>query len=206
MMLLFIILIFFLPSSAFSESTKVAQSKSYNASEDVKYVVDMALKTSDNKNRPFVILDKKHARIYVFNQNGECLGDAPVLLGMAVGDDLSTEIARLPLSKIQPTNRITPAGRYIAEIGRDTHGQDVLWVDYNGNLAIHPVINVSNQHRLERLESENIDDNRISWGCINVPKIFFTNCIRKNFIKTKGIVYILPEVKSLKDYQWFKKN
>ncbi|AOS84940.1 hypothetical protein BIU88_00550 [Chlorobaculum limnaeum] len=166
---------------------------------------EAVIEFNDNRQRPFIIVDKKQAKLYVFDSNGFLLGKAPVLLGMAVGDDLPIEIARLPLSQIKQSYRITPAGRYIAEIGRDTHGKDVLWVDFSGNLAIHPVISVPKQNRLERLTSQTIEDNRISWGCINVPKMFFKKYILKSFMRTKGIVYILPEVKSIKDYLWFEK-
>lgn len=199
-----ILLIFcFVMAPVYSVVAKTDITYFYGVSADVRYVAEMSLKTGDNKKRPFVILDKKQARIYVFDGNGLLLGDAPVLLGLTVGDELSSEIARLPLSQIKPSNRITPAGRYIAEIGKDTHGNEVLWVDFNGKLAIHPVINVPKQHRLERLKSKTIEDNRISWGCINVPKMFFKNYIGKNFERTKGMVYILPEVKSINNYTWF---
>lgn len=176
-----------------------------NESIQVKDVVERVIKINDNKQRPFIIVDKKQAEIYVFDSTGIVLSKAPILLGMAIGDDLPIEIARLPLSQIKQSSRITPAGRYIAELGKDTHGKDVLWVDFAGNLAIHPVINVPKQDRLERLNSITIEDNRISWGCINVPKIFFKKYILNIFSRSKGMVYILPEVKSIKDYLWFEK-
>lgn len=185
-----------------------AQAKEANGINDtlhVRGIAERVIKINDNKQRPFIIVDKKQASIYVFDSNGLLLGIAPILLGMAVGDDLPIEIARLPLSQIKQSYRITPAGRYIAELGKDTHGKDVLWVDFSGNLAIHPVINVPKQHRTERLISKTIEDNRISWGCINVTKSFFKDYILKNFSRTKGMVYILPEVRSIKDYLWFEK-
>jgi hypothetical protein len=204
-MIIILLFIIIFTTPAYSESLKSEERQVLNIPDDVMYVAEMAVKTGDNKNRVFIILDKKRARIYVYDKNGIIRGNAPVLLGMAFGDELSSEIARLPLSQINPSNRITPAGRYIAEIGKDTHGKDVLWVDFRNNLAIHPVIDVPHQNRPQRLLSETIEDNRISWGCINVPKLFFREYIGKNFATTKGIVYILPEVKSLKEYSWFDK-
>jgi hypothetical protein len=38
-------------------------------------------------------------------------------------------------------------------------------------------------------------DNRISYGCINVPAKFFQNVVRPVFTGTNGIVYVLPETK-----------
>jgi hypothetical protein len=204
--ILLLIVMFFYSTLALSAPMETQKNIMNRPSDDVKYVAGEAVRTGDNKSKPFVILDKKNARIYVYDYKGSLLGDAPVLLGLAVGDELPSEIARLPLSQINPTNRITAAGRYLAETGIDKHGKEVLWVDFQNNLAIHPVIDVPNQHRPERLQSETIEDNRISWGCINVPKLFYKNIIGKNFATNKGIVYILPEVKSLKDYSWFNKN
>jgi hypothetical protein len=186
-------------------SVEATENYNRNAAWQVREFAEMVTKKNDNKQRPFIVVDKKQATIYVYDADGVLLGKAPVLLGMAVGDELPIEIARRPLSQIKPPYRITPAGRYIAEIGRDTHGQEVLWVDFSGNLAIHPVINVPKQRRLERLKSQAIDDNRISWGCINVPKMFFKKYIGVYFSRTKGMVYILPEVESINKYLWFEK-
>jgi hypothetical protein len=138
-------------------------------SDDVKYVVQKAVITGDNKDKPFIVLDKKKARLYVYDRTGILIGDAPVLLGLAVGDEIAPEIARRPLSKIGPSDRITPAGRYYAVTGGSSYGVKVLWVDYYSRLAIHPVATgVPSQRRLQRLNSETTKDNRISWGCINI--------------------------------------
>jgi hypothetical protein len=206
MVIIILIILYLVSAPAYSETLKTGKSQLGNITDEVAYVAEMAIKSGDNKKRPFIILQKKQARIYVYDRSGCLLSYAPVLLGLAIGDELSPEIARLPLSQIKPSNRITPSGRYLAEIGKDTHGNEVLWVDFNSNLAIHPVINVPHQNRPERLLSETIEDNRISWGCINVPKLFFRKYIVKNFATKKGMVYILPEVKSLNDYIWFEKK
>jgi hypothetical protein len=39
-------------------------------------------------------------------------------------------------------------------------------------------------------------DNRISYGCINVPVAFFKEVVHRAFTGTHGIVYVLPEVRS----------
>jgi hypothetical protein len=38
-------------------------------------------------------------------------------------------------------------------------------------------------------------DNRISFGCINVPPDFFKDVIHRKFSGTAGIVYVMPETK-----------
>ncbi|TDO09770.1 MULTISPECIES: hypothetical protein [Halomonas] len=36
-------------------------------------------------------------------------------------------------------------------------------------------------------------DKRISYGCINVPKTFYTTLVSSAFKHSNGIVYVLPE-------------
>jgi hypothetical protein len=58
---------------------------------------------------------------------------------------------------------------------------------------------IRNQHRAERLKSPTPGDNRITYGCINVPKDFYDHHVRPLFKGTSGVVYILPETKSLNE-------
>ena len=55
------------------------------------------------------------------------------------------------------------------------------------------------EHRVERLLSPTPDDNRISFGCINVGTKFYTGKLSPQFQKKGGVVYILPDTKSLDD-------
>jgi hypothetical protein len=61
------------------------------------------------------------------------------------------------------------------------------------------VNNVRAERRPERLASPTPLDNRISWGCINVPAKFFDKVVQPAFTGSTGIVYILPEIKSMHD-------
>ena len=54
-------------------------------------------------------------------------------------------------------------------------------------------------HRRLRLQSPTSSDNRISFGCINVPVDFYDTIVRPLFNATTGIVYILPETRSIED-------
>ena len=51
--------------------------------------------------------------------------------------------------------------------------------------------------RLERLATATVDDNRISYGCINIPVSFYDIYIRPIFAARDAIVYVLPEVKTV---------
>ena len=50
------------------------------------------------------------------------------------------------------------------------------------------------ERRLERLASPTAADNRISYGCINMPPQFFENVLWPRFGGKSGIVYVMPEV------------
>jgi len=54
--------------------------------------------------------------------------------------------------------------------------------------------------RAQRLASPTPLDNRISFGCINVPIDFFDRTVLPAFKGTKGIVYVLPEIKPTRDF------
>ncbi|MFB2351695.1 hypothetical protein, partial [Priestia megaterium] len=74
------------------------------------------------------------------------------------------------ISSILPHERTTPAGRYLARMGTGPGGEDVLWVDYEGAVAIHRVATgVAKDRRLQRLQSSVPQDRRITFGCINLP-------------------------------------
>jgi hypothetical protein len=52
------------------------------------------------------------------------------------------------------------------------------------------------ERRGQRLSTPTPIDNRISYGCINVPAAFFKNVVHPAFKGTAGIVYVLPETRS----------
>ena len=41
------------------------------------------------------------------------------------------------------------------------------------------------------------DDNRITFGCINVPATFYTKSVRPLFQRKGGYVYVLPDTKPI---------
>ena len=43
------------------------------------------------------------------------------------------------------------------------------------------------------------EDNRITYGCINVPAAFYAKVVRPVFKESTGVVYILPETKPLNE-------
>ena len=167
------------------------------ASSDARHVADWVIDSGDNRGMPFVIVDKKEAKVFVFHADGLLRGAAPALLGLAVGDDSVPGIGDRKLSTIRPDERTTPAGRFVAALDRNLHGGEILWVDYEAAISLHPVITTNiKEQRAQRLASPSPLDNRISYGCINVPTEFFKNVVSTALKGTNTIVYVLPETRS----------
>ncbi len=163
-----------------------------------RLMADWVADSRDNGGMPFIIVDKPDAKVFAFDSNAQLLGSASVLVGLARGDDSVPGIGTMPLTAITPDIRTTPAGRFVAGLGHDLGKLDVLWVDYPDAISLHRVINTEPaEHRLQRIVSPAPADHRISYGCINVPAKFFDSVVDPAFKDTKGVVYILPEVKPM---------
>lgn len=166
------------------------------ASPQARHVADWAVHSGDHAGLPFVIVDKKQARVFIFDGNGGLLGAAPALLGLAVGDDSVPGIGGRKMSSIRPEERTTPAGRFVASLARSLQGDDILWVDYDAAIALHRVsASAPGERRLQRLDSPLASQHRITYGCINVPVKFFDAVVAPAFKAGSGIVYVLPETR-----------
>jgi hypothetical protein len=163
---------------------------------DVQSVAQWIRASRDNGNMHYLLLDKTNATVYFFHANGNLLATAPVLLGMGKGDKMLVPDTA-PLSSIPPFKRITPAGRFVSRLAVDSHGKELLVLDYDAALSLHPVVKgTPKEQRAVRLASPASDDNRISFGCINVPAAFYSGVVSPLLTNTKGVVYILPETSS----------
>lgn len=167
------------------------------ASSNAREVAAWVLGSGDNQALPFVIIDKIEAKVFVFDRRGKLQGAAAALLGLSRSDDNVAGIGQRKLATIRPAERTTPAGRFQASLGHDFE-QDILWIDYDSALSLHRVVAGNRKDRRNaRLATPTPHDNRISYGCINVPAAFYDRVIIPAFTGTVGIVYILPEVKAL---------
>ncbi|MCM5682755.1 L,D-transpeptidase [Schlegelella sp. S2-27] len=164
----------------------------------VRTVAEAAVRTNDPNGLPFAILDKVGARLYVFDAQGRLQGAAPVLLGLAKGDDSVPGIGQRKMSEIRAHERTTPAGRFVAEHGRNLKGEDIIWVDYDAAVSMHRLRPVHpKERRQQRLATPTPTDNRISYGCINVPPAFYDGVLKPSFDGRHGVVYVLPETRPL---------
>ncbi len=179
---------------------KIANFGNEDSTVESRKLADWVIDSSDNGKLPFIIIDKVHARVFVFDAQGQLRGAASALLGLAVGDDSVPGIGQRKLSSIRPEERTTPAGRFVASLARDIHRQEVLWVDYDTAVSLHPVVKgTPKERRAERLASTSPLDKRISYGCINVPVKFYEKVVSPTFTGTNGVVYVLPETRSARE-------
>jgi hypothetical protein len=156
------------------------------------------LAARNNQGLPFLVIDKVQATVWVFSGQGKLPGSSAVLLGLAIGDDSVPGIGQRKLATIRPEERTTPAGRFVSSLGRNLLGQEVLWVDYDNGVSLHRVIHgLRSERRAERLASPTPDDNRVSYGCINVPAAFFDALVLPTVRPHGSIVYVLPETRAL---------
>jgi hypothetical protein len=166
---------------------------------DVNWLLGHVRATADNRQAPFMVLDKRQARLWVLDPSGRLVAQSPVLLGFAAGDDTVPGIGERPLDKVLPHEKTTPAGRFALEPGRNLRGENVFWVDYEAGVSLHKVIRgTPAEQRLQRLATPSAADNRISFGCINVPARFFEQVVSPTFGRLaagRAFIYVLPETR-----------
>lgn len=169
-----------------------------NVSQDARNLADWVVASNDNHGMPFVIVDKKQAKVFVFLTDGHLRGASSVLLGLGRGDASVPGIGNRKLSSIRPAERTTPAGRFVAALAHDLNGAEILWVDYDNAIAMHPVVTTNaKERRTQRLASASLLDKRITYGCINVPALFYKNVVSPAFKGSNGIVYVMPESRTM---------
>jgi hypothetical protein len=184
------------PAKVFSQAQPRAQLGSEPAGRDVRRLADWVVVSRDNQAKSFVVLDKAGAKVFLFDPQGRLQAAAPAVLGAAHGDDTVPGIGDKPLKDITLEERTTPAGRFVASVGESSsRGEDVVWVDYDAAVSMHRIIKVP--ERLQAIATPSPDDNRLSYGCINLPDAFYEQALRPAVDRTGVIVYILPESKPL---------
>lgn len=167
-----------------------------SASDEVRQMAGWVVASADSQKMPFIIVDKKNAKVFLFESNGQLHGASAALLGLGQGDDTVPGIGERKLSSIKPEERTTPSGRFVASLGTNLQGKEIVWIDYAAAISMHRVVTSNaSERRAQRLASPSVLDNRISYGCINVPAPFFDAMLLPAFKKSSGVVYVLPERK-----------
>src|SRR5688572_13993169 len=87
-------------------------------------VLEWVRESGDAGGKPYAVVDKRAARIYVFDAAGQIAGESPVLLGSALGDHTVPGVGeQAQTGHVPPEQRTTPAGRFEASPGINTSGE-----------------------------------------------------------------------------------
>lgn len=187
------------PAAASSITAKRADFRGEAVSAEAQHVAQWAVHSGDHKGLPFIVVDKVNAKAIAFDSGGRLIRSTAVLLGMGVGDTWAPGVVEMTMYQTQPWQRITPAGRFVADEDRNDKGQRVLWVDYDTGIAIHKLpTKKTAQRRHERILSADPAEHRITFGCINVAPAFYDQVVHPHFKGKGGVVYVLPEVIAVK--------
>ena len=118
---------------------------------------------------------------------------------MAKGDVWVSGIGERSMREIAAHERTTPAGRFISEPGKNLNGESIVWIDYDATVSMHR-LRPSNplEKRPERMNTATPLDNRITYGCVNVPAEFYDRWVLPFLGKTTGVIYVLPETQPAK--------
>jgi YD repeat-containing protein len=164
------------------------------ASADAQYLLHWVADRRDAQGRPYAVVDKQGARMFVFDADGHLVGQTPVLTGLARGDDSVPGIGDRPVAQIKPSERTTPAGRFESQPGHNLTGESVVWVDYDTGIAIHRLRpGRSEAGRLRDIASPVAADHRQSYGCVVVPPAFFDAVVDPVLGHSHGVVYVMPD-------------
>ncbi|HSH90171.1 MAG TPA: L,D-transpeptidase [Ramlibacter sp.] len=167
----------------------------YTASADARRLAEWIVQSADHGGAPFAIVDKKSARLLVFDGTGTLRGMSAALLGQAIGDDIAPNVgANTQAGFVPPQERTTPAGRFVSEPGRNDAGEHIVWVDYDSAFAIHRLRpGASHGPRAQRLASGKPEDSRVSYGCVIVSVAFYETVVTPLIGRKRAVVYVLPD-------------
>lgn len=188
----------FLAQPAFAARDLSAAEASADATRLVNWVRD----SGDARGRPFAVVDKRAARLYVFDSRGHLAGETPAILGSTVGDFTVPGVGeRTQNGTLRADERTTPAGRFEAEPGRNLKGEHVVWVDYDAAFAIHRVRpGAAYKTRMNSLAVDSPANKRLSWGCVVVPVAFYRQVVERVLGNTRSVVYVMPESRTLQSF------
>ena len=137
--------------------------------------------------------------MYVFDADGRIVDSSPVLLGAAPGDDSVEGIGTRPMHLVRPEEKTTPAGRFVAEAGRNTAGEDVVWVDHDcGRLDApgapgRPRRSAASSGWRRPIRPSGASPTAAS----TCPVAFFESVVWPLLRTTRAVAYVLPETRSV---------
>ena len=153
-----------------------------------------AVASGNTDGKIFAVVDKTAATVSLFDAAGHFVAASPVLVGQAIGDQSVPGIGERPMNAIAPHERTTPAGRFDSEPGINLSGETIVWIDYDAAVSMHRLRSApADEKRPQRMASPSPADNRITYGCVNVPVAFYKQWVLPTWGQTSGVIYVLPE-------------
>jgi primosomal protein N' len=182
-------------AAAFAPAVAAETFQQAGASPDARSAVGWVQRTGDAQGRPFAVVDKRAAHIYVFHADGRLAGHSPALLGSAPGDHTVEGVGdRAQSGRVPPEERTTPSGRFDTRPGVNHSGEHVIWADYQAAFAIHRLRpGFTYRTRAGRLATSQADERRLSWGCVVVPVGFYQKVVQPVLGAGRSVLYVLPE-------------
>jgi hypothetical protein len=162
-------------------------------------IAEIATRRGD---RDFLMVDKALGKIIVFTA-GKPVLSGPALTGASPADRFQPSIlAKRDSAHFSTDEKVTPAGRFtVTRTYDDELGTAFEINEVHGNgwwLAIHHVwLGIPSEHRQERLQSGNPQEEHVTFGCINIGLEairYLTAHLPKN---GKTPLYILPSTETL---------
>ena len=158
-----------------------------------------AVTTGNTAGKVFAVIDKVAATVSLFDAAGNFVAASPVLVGRAIGDQSVPGIGERPMNAIAPHERTTPAGRFDSEPGINLAGEALVWIDYDAAVSMHRLRPAhADEKRPQRMASPSPADNRITYGCVNVPVAFYLQWVLPTLGTIPGVIYVLPETQPAK--------
>lgn len=158
---------------------------------------DIYLYSINNVNSSYIIIDKPSAKMYVIGNDKKLIASFPVLLGKVRGEHENTAN---PDDDNAGPGATTPAGKYLIShniVASDSityRGKAFSVYDLKGKpqIGIHSTYPGELETRTHALGTEDIGDNRITWGCINLDEENFNKYL-KGKIDEDAILFITPD-------------
>jgi len=157
--------------------------------------------------RGYMMLDKRSATQYVFNDKNEIIAKLVAGFGKDIGDEQNTSYS------YNTGKMTTPAGAYIVsnaskESDTKTYGPmqySLFGISTKGEkvyLGIHKTYPGDLNSRTDKLNTPEVTDNRFSDGCVNIDEKNFENSIKPYFQGDGGeIMIILPDEGSTDEFR-----
>jgi hypothetical protein len=155
-----------------------------------------------NGDRDFIMLDKTHGKIIVF-EHGTPTFSGAALTGENPADYLAPDAFSKTFAEQKGIRyKVTPAGRYTVSVGFDNAYGEILDVNEiqakDWDIAIHKVwLGAPSEHRDARLRSARDQDKHITYGCIDVDGSTMEQLLARLPSEDTTPLYILPADENL---------